>query len=59
MRSAAIGICRLRDLPHALESRIRDSILVVPHSSLVPFWEQISCLHENLLAERYEGSAIS
>ena len=34
-------------------------ILVVPPSSLVPFCKQISCLHENLLAERYEGSAIS
>ena len=25
----------------------------------MPFWEQISCLQENLLPGRYEGSAVS
>ena len=28
------------------------------YSSLVPFWVQIPCLHENLNSEGYEGSAI-
>ena len=34
------------------------SFLFLCHSSLVSFWVQIPCLHENLNSEGYEGSAI-
>ena len=34
------------------------SFLFLCHSSLVSFWVQIPCFHENLNSEGYEGSAI-